>query len=215
MAFTRDQIVHLYRRRARRYDTTAGLYYLMGFRIQAYRRLAVAALGLQTGDVVVEVGCGTGLNFPLLQQAVGPEGKIIGVDFTDAMLAQARTRVDRARWRNVELVACDASRYEFPNGLSGILSTFALTLVPEYDAVIRKGAQALAPGRRWVVADLRKPTWPGSGLAALLLVPFYRPFAVTLDLAERRPWESMTRYLKNVTMSTQFLGFAYVATGEA
>jgi ubiquinone/menaquinone biosynthesis C-methylase UbiE len=215
MALDQQEIVQVYRRRARRYDLTANLYYLIGFRLGAYRRSAVAQLALQPGDTVVEVGCGTGLNFRLLERAVGARGRIIGVDLTDAMLTQARRRVERQRWDNVELVACDAARYDFPGRVGGILSTFALTLVPGYDGVIQRGARALAPGRRWVVADLKMPEWPGARLCARALVPFYRPFAVTLDLAERRPWESIAKCMRNATVSPRFFGFAYVATGEA
>ena len=215
MALDQQTIVRVYRRRAPRYDFTANLYYLIGFRLGAYRRAAVAQLALQPGDTVVDVGCGTGLNFRLLERVVGPTGRIIGVDLTNAMLAQARRRVEREGWMNVDLVACDAARYEFPGRTGGILSTFALTLVPEYESVIERGTRALAPGRRWVVADLRVPEWPGAGLCARVLVPFYRPFAVTLDLAERHPWESIARHMKNATVSPRFFGFAYVATGEA
>jgi len=215
MALDRNEVVELYRRRARRYDFTANLYHLIGFRIGAYRRAAVASLALRNGDTVVEIGCGTGLNFRLLEHAVGPSGRIVGVDATDAMLDQARRRVERERWTNVELVACDAARFDFLIGLGGVLSTFALTLVPEYDAVIERGARALRPGGRWVVADLKMPEWPGAGICARALVPLYRPFAVTLDLAGRRPWESIARHMKRTTLSPRFFGFAYVATGEA
>jgi len=215
MALDQQTIVRVYRRRAPRYDFTANLYYLIGFRLGAYRRAAVAQLALQPGDTVVDVGCGTGLNFRLLERVVGPTGRIIGVDLTDAMLAQAQRRIEREGWRNVDLVACDAARYEFPGRVGGILSTFALMLVPEYESVIERGARALAPGRRWVVADLKVPEWPGARVCARALVPFCRPFAVTLDLTERRPWESIARHMRNATVSPRFFGFAYVATGEA
>jgi hypothetical protein len=66
-----------------------------------------------------------------------------------------------------------------------------------------------------VVADLKVPEWPGARLCARALVPFCRPFAVTLDVAERRPWESIARHMRNATVSPRFFGFAYVATGEA
>ena len=46
--------------------------------------------GLKDGDTVVDIGCGTGLNFPLLHRVVGPNGTIIGVDLSETMLAQAR-----------------------------------------------------------------------------------------------------------------------------
>ena len=124
---TKEEVVDIYRKRAKRYDFTANLYRLIGFREPAYRRMAVKALSLHPGDTVVEIGCGTGLNFQLLRQAVGSSGKIIGVDLTDAMLAQARKRVEDEGWSNVELVQSDAAQYEFPNGVDGIISTFNIT----------------------------------------------------------------------------------------
>src|SRR5215813_11267280 len=69
-----EHVLATYRDRARHYDITANLYYLLGFRVQASRRRAVRALALRPGDTVVEIGCGTGLNFSLVEQVIGPEG---------------------------------------------------------------------------------------------------------------------------------------------
>jgi SAM-dependent methyltransferase len=146
-------VLGVYRKRARRYDLTADAYYLLGFREWAYRKRAIEALGLQRGDTVVAIGCGTGLNFALLEERIGPEGRLIGVDLTDAMLARARTRIEASEWRNVELVESPAASFRFPPEIDGILSTFALTLEPEFDSVIREGAKALKPRRRWVILD--------------------------------------------------------------
>lgn len=208
-----NEIVDLYRRRAKRYDFTANLYYLLGFREWRYRRKAVAALHLRPGDTVVEIGCGTGLNFGLLETEIGEHGTIIGVDLTDAMLDQARARIKREAWSNIELVHCEASQYEFPDEVNGIISTFALTLVPEFDDVIRRGAEALRPEGRWVVADLKMPSSWFKYLYPLLL-PLFRPFGVTLDLSDRHPWESIAKYLVEPTMQEYFLGFTYVAFGK-
>ncbi len=160
MSSSKDELIDLYRKRARNYDLTANLYYLIGFREWAYRRRAVEALCLERGDTVVEIACGTGLNFSLYQQVVGQEGKVIGVDINDAMLAQARQRVQSRGWTNIELVQSDAVAFEFPNKVDGIISTFAITLIPEFDDVIRKGAEALEPGGRFVVLDFKRPAWP-------------------------------------------------------
>lgn len=210
----KESLRNLYRRRAGRYDFTANLYYLIGFRVYHYRRRAVEALGLNRGDTVVEVGCGTGLNFPLLQERVGPQGHIVGVDLTDAMLTRARESANRHGWGNVDLVQSDAAEFSFPGGTKGVLSTFALTLVPEYDEVIRAAAQALAAGGRLVVLDLKRPEgWPE--WVVRFGVWISRPFGVALEMAERHPWESMARYLANVEVQELFGGFAYVCVGEA
>jgi hypothetical protein len=85
--------------------------------------------------------------------------------------------------------------------------------VTEFDEVIRKGAAALVSGGRWVVADLKMP---GSRLSrfAPVLLPLLRPFGVTLDLASRRPWESMEKYLGSVAVEVTYFGFAYIAWGS-
>ena len=210
---SQKQIRDLYRRRAGHYNVTANLYYLIGFREWAYREKAVAALGLRPRDRVVEIGCGTGLNFALLEQAVGAEGRIIGVDLTDRMLEQAEQRVKRNGWSNVELVQSDAAAFSFPTPVHGVISTFALTLVPEFDRVIRNGCAALAPGKRWVVLDFKLPSGILAPLAAAGIF-ITRPFGVQKELAERHPWESIGRYMENASMRELYGGFAYIASGE-
>jgi len=214
MALGKSQLTRLYRKRARFYDWSAQLYYLIGFREWAYRKKAVRALRLRPGATVVEIGCGTGLNFRLLRNEVGSTGRVIGVDMADAMLVKARERVDAREWHNVELVRSDAASYPFPDGLDGILSTFALTLVPEYEEIIARGARSLRRGGRWVVADLKLPA--GGWQKALLpsLLPLFRPFGVTLDLAERHPWESLRRQMNGFGMQEHYFGFTYVAWAE-
>jgi demethylmenaquinone methyltransferase/2-methoxy-6-polyprenyl-1,4-benzoquinol methylase len=210
---TPDHVREVYRDRAAHYDLTANLYYLIGFREWAYRKRAIKALELRPGDTVVEIGCGTGLNFGLIEERIGPRGQLIGVDLTDRMLAQARRRAERHGWHNIELVECPGAAYRFPPRVDAVLSTFALTLEPQYDDVIARGAGALRPGGRWVVADIRLPdTW----LRHLtpLLVLLVRPFAVSLEVARRRPWDSLARHLKKSWLTEFYLGIGYIAVGE-
>jgi demethylmenaquinone methyltransferase/2-methoxy-6-polyprenyl-1,4-benzoquinol methylase len=201
----------LYRRRAGSYDVATGLYRL-AFPLRRYRRMAVDALGVKPGDSVVEIGCGTGANFELIQQRIGPRGRLVGVDLTDAMLEQARRRIARHGWDNVELVQSDAARFEFPHATNGILSTLALTLSPDYDAVIERGARALASGGRWVVLDLKNPGWPRRLMDLALTV--MRPYGVTLERGERHPWESLERHMPQASTRELYLGIAYLAVGE-
>jgi ubiquinone/menaquinone biosynthesis C-methylase UbiE len=142
MALNKNQIRDLYRKRAGQYDLSANAYYLMGFREAKYRKMAVSRLQLAPGDTVAEIGCGTGLNFPYLLDAVGQSGRLIGIDLTDAMLTKAKERVRHNGWQNIELVQADAAAYEFPSGIDGAISTFALTLVPEYDEIIKRVSRA-------------------------------------------------------------------------
>lgn len=214
MALNRQEIRDLYRQRAGRYDLTANLYYLIGFREWHYRHRAVDALQLKEGDTVLEFGCGTGLNFSLLKKKIGPEGRIVGVDLTDRMLERAGERVRRHGWRNVELVREDAAEYVLPVGIRGILSTFALTLMPGYDRIIRNGREALASGGRFAILDLKKPENAPLWLTRLM-VCLTAPFGVSLDLAERHPWESLERYFSLNLHEEYYFGFVYLSVGEA
>jgi demethylmenaquinone methyltransferase/2-methoxy-6-polyprenyl-1,4-benzoquinol methylase len=209
----RNMLVDLYRKRAEKYDLYAKLYPLVGFHPWRYRKTAIQKLGLRRGDTVVDIGCGTGLNFALLQQAIGPEGSIIGVDLTDAMLAQARDRVHENGWHNVKLVQSDAAQFRYPHGVDGIISTFAITLVPEFDQVIRSGCEALKPGGRWSIADFKMPSNELSVLAPLLALVLVRAFGGSVALADRHPWESVDRYTDAVELTEFYMGFAYVVVG--
>ena len=214
MALDKSEIARLYRKRAPWYDFTANLYYILGIREFAYRKMAVRALNLKPGDFVVEIGCGTGLNFRFLREAVGAGGKIVGVDLSADMLSAASERIQRNNWTNIELVQGDAATYQFPPAVDGILSTFAITLIPQFDQVIQNGAKVLAPGKRFVVLDFKKPdNWP------MWLINFFvflaRPFGVTLDIAERHPWESINRHLTTVQFKELYFGLLYLSVGEA
>jgi|SRR5215472_1956294 len=210
---TKGEIADVYGKRAKNYDFTVQLYNILGFRIDSYRALAINSLHLKPGDSVVDIACGTGANFPMLQEKVGQSGKIIGVDFTDAMLAKARERVANEQWRNVELVESDVASYQFPPRVNGVISTFAIIYVPEFDDVIRKGSRALVAGGRLVVLDFKLPNGWISHLAPFAIFDT-RPWGLSKEMASRHPWESIAKYLKPMPVTERYGGFVFLAAGE-
>ena len=74
----REHLIETYRKKAKHYDITSRLYPVPGYPQRGQRLRTVQALGLRAGDTVVDVACGTGLNFPMLEKAIGPGGRIIG-----------------------------------------------------------------------------------------------------------------------------------------
>lgn len=211
---TREEIRDVYQKRAAIYELAVYGCYLLGFPIGKYRRLAVDALGLRPGDTIVEIGCGTGMNFPLLQKRIGPQGRIVGVDISDAMLQRAKNRVRSQGWDNVELIQSAASDYDFPDKVDGIIATGVLTYEPDYDRVIERGAKSLAPGGRWVVFDYKMP----AGWCRHLVPVFawiFRPFGISTALFERTPWESIKRHLVNAQIREFYFGLIFIGSGEA
>lgn len=210
---SKEQIRAVYRKRAGRYDLVTPLYNLIGFRINAYRRYLVEALKLHEGSTVVELGCGTGLNFPLLQARVRSSGRIVGVDLSPDMLEKARQRVKEKGWRNVELVLEDAAEYRFP-ATDVVLTSYAITLVPGYEQAIRNGSKALRRNGRFGVLDFKMPDWPMwlTKLAAKTLVG---PYAGTVEMAQtRKPRDAIRRYLHEVLYKELYFGAAYLSVGE-
>ena len=209
---TREHLIETYRKSARHYDLTSQLYYPQ----RAHRRRAVQALRLRPGDSVVEIACGTGLNFPLIEQEIGPEGRIVGVDLTDAMLAQAQHRIETNGWSNVSLVKADAAEFEFPTGVDAILATYPHALLPESGQVIAHGAAALSPGGRWVVLDLKVPDNMPRWLAQLGIATVGRSGSLE-EWIVRRPWEAirvaMQDTLADLSWTELFFGIAYLAVG--
>lgn len=213
----KKQIIEIYRKRAGNYDWTANLYYLLGYREVHYRRLAVRSLGLSPGDSVLELGCGTGLNFSHLRNQAREQGRIIGLDLTDAMLDQARRRAEENAWENVELIHGDMVEIDYPSPLDGVISTFALSLVPDIQRAVHKAHGVLRPGGRLVILDLREPDNFLKILRPLIL-PVERPFGVTAELVEARPWEKVESALreefKKIEVTSLFGGFTFLARAE-
>lgn len=210
----KGEIKEIYRRRAPTYDfETNVIYDLIGVRVGHHRKRAVAGLNLQRGATVVEIGCGTGGNFELLEAAIGPEGRLIGVDLSRDMLRVAEERVKKHGWQNITLLNVDASSFRFPEVVDGVLSTFAITLIPEYDQVIRAGARSLAPGRRFVIMDFKMPSGVLARLAPLLVF-LVKPYGGTLEMTGRHPWESLSKYLQIVSFTEFYFGLSYIAVAE-
>ena len=214
---TREHLVETYRKKAKHYDLTSQFYPVPGYPQRAQRLHAVRALGLRPGATVVDVACGTGLNFSLLEQAIGPNDRIVGVDLTDAMLAQARQRIETNGWRNVSLVQADAAEFDFPTEVDAILSTYALSHVPDCGDVIAHGAAALSRGGHWVVLDLKAPDNVPRWLAQLGIA-VGRRFGSIDEWATRRPWDAvhaaMQDELADLSWTELCFGTAFLAAGS-
>ncbi len=113
--------------------------------VSSWRERATETLLLSPGDTVVEMGCGTGANFPFLREAVGPDGRVVGVDLVPGMLEQARRRIDREGWSNVHVCRGDATQP--PVGeVDALLSTFLIGMLDDPAAAVRDWLGMVRPG---------------------------------------------------------------------
>jgi len=168
--------VRKYDAAAKHYDSFMDLVFGKILDVERHRERAVALLGDVAGKTVVDVGCGTGRNFPLLVRAVGEHGRVIGVDCSDGMLAQARQRIRRHGWRNVDLVRGDAVTLDcIPDPVDGVLSVWCYGTVYDVAGALRRAVDVLRPdGRLALITFVRASPERGP---LRWLYPLYR-FAV-------------------------------------
>ena len=169
---------------------------------------------MDAGDTVVDLGCGTGLNFKMLQDRVGPTGSITGVDLSDAMLAQARKRVRKSVWKNVSLVQADMAEYQIPQNVDGILSTLAITMSPNYDKIIKRASCTLTAGYRMSIFELKKPEkWPDWLLKSMIFM--LKSYGTRLAHTKRTPCSSIMKWFTHSEMEEYYFGSVCVSTGVA
>jgi arsenite methyltransferase len=109
----------------------------------------------KSGERVVDVGSGAGLDALIAARAVGPGGFVIGVDMTPEMLDRARAVVAQARIANVEFRQGYAERLPVERGWADlVISNGVINLVPNKLGAYRQIARALHPGGRVQVADI-------------------------------------------------------------
>lgn len=199
---------------ARRYDRIAGLIGLFDrvfFFPSHLRRRAAQRLNAKPGDRVLEIGCGTGLNFPHLHEAVGAPGKIYGVDLSTGMLQRARARCMREGWTNIELTQCDAAEYIPPEPLDGILFGLSYNTMPHHLAVLQHAWKLLRPGGRIVILDGKLP----HGFGGKLALPFglWLMKRTMLGNPFIQPWKDLAALADDFAMEEYVFGSWYVCWG--
>lgn len=176
------------------------------------RRAAVARLGLRAGAKVLDVGCGTGLSLPLLHAAVGPGGRIVGIEQCPEMLAQARERVAEHGWGNVTLIEAAAEDAALDPGADAAFFHFTHDILRSPDA-IGNVARSLAPGACVVAAGLQWSSlwlWP---INLFVLGAALHSVSSLGGLA--RPWTLLAEQLEGFQVEAHAAGAVYLGSGLA
>lgn len=149
-----------YNRLSRWYDMIAGS------TEKKYRDMGLEKLSAQPGEKILEVGFGTGHCLVSLAQAVGSNGRVLGLDISDGMLAIAKERLQKEGLsERVDLHLGDAAKLDFieAGSLDGVFMSFTLELFdnPEIPRVLQECKRILKPGGRVAVVSMTKTNPPG------------------------------------------------------
>jgi len=193
------------------YHEHAGSYEDDTAAFQPYRRAVVEALPLHSGQVVLDVGCGTGLCSGLLRDKVGPGGGVVGIEESAEMAAVAREHIACEGWDNVTVVQAPAEDAEL--GLTADAALFcAVHDILQSPDALRNVVTTLRPGA-WVAAGGGK--WAAPMMLALnatvqlLHAPYVRSFS-----GFDRPWRHLEQFVEDVQVREMAFGSGYVMTGR-
>ena len=163
------------------------------------RKRAVERLGLLAGGSVLEIGCGTGRNFPLLSQAVGPDGHIYGVDATRYMLERAEWLAKRRRIPNVTLRMEDAA-----------LFSLSYAVIPDEKEALARAWALVRPGGRLVIMDASVERRKSGRLLRRSAAALSR--ATVLGSPFKKGWEDLKALAGDVEVQDFGRGLYFIAT---
>ncbi len=204
-----DLIRRIYDRRAPFYNRVVR--FLSCWQDEAYRKEAVKRLGLRRDDRVLDLGCGTGLNFPLLLREIGPGGRVYGTDASCGMLGEARKLALSLDAGNVMQIAGDVTELHFrKESFDAILCTYLYSTIPEYRKSLEACMEALKPGGSIVLADDILPAGWFAGPA--VMIPWLLKYGWRNYLGEII--EFLRDRVDGFRVTRHHLGLIYIVSGR-
>jgi demethylmenaquinone methyltransferase/2-methoxy-6-polyprenyl-1,4-benzoquinol methylase len=196
--------VRLYRDHANGYDASAR-------RTMWIRARTIAKLDLCPGDRVLDVACGTGLSFPLLREAVGAAGEVVGIEVSPEMMSLARQRVTKAGWQNVTLLESSIESADIPERLDAVLFHFTHDVMRS-PAALKRIFAAARPDARIAFAGMKYAPW-WMAPVNLIVRAQARPYMTTFEGLDR-PWNLALPYLREFERHSVLFGTGYIGWGR-
>jgi SAM-dependent methyltransferase len=181
--------------------------------IKPVRQRAVELLNLKPGDRVLDVGCGPGGSFPFLVQAVGWSGKVVGVEISHEVSFNAKKRIARNGWENVEVIEAAAQEVDLTGTFDGLLMFAAADVYASEDAL-----ENILPH----VKDDGRVAAFGAKFSRNYLARVFNPFlsllfklgSSTTPRPDYEPWRLLAKYVAGLDVKEYFFGLMFLASGS-
>jgi SAM-dependent methyltransferase len=179
---------------------------------QPYREAIVEALPLGPGQVVLDVGCGTGLCCGLLRDKVGAQGAVVGIEESPEMATVAREHIAAEGWHNVTVVQSRAEEAEIALAADAALFCAVHDILQSPDA-LQNVMSSLRPGA-WVAAGGGKWAPPVMVAVNMQVRMLHAPYVRSFD-GFGRPWDHLEQLIEGVHVDEMAFGSGYIVTGRA
>jgi len=183
------------------------------FFIKPLRQKAVQLLQLKPEDRVLDVGCGPGGSFPYLADAVGPSGEVVGVEISPEVAINARRRIEKNRWSNVQVIVADARAVKLEGKFDGLLSFAAADIYASPQALdslfpyLRGNARVAVFGAK--LSHRRSGKVSNPLLRLLWKLSFSSTPAVNYE-----PWAPLKDRIHEFHVEEYFFGCMFLAWGS-
>lgn len=184
------------------------------FFVKSLREKAVGLLNLQTGNRVLDVGCGSGASFPNLIRAVGTGGEVVGVEISSEFVTNAEKRVEKNNWKNIEIIEASAQTAKLTGKFDGLLMMAAPDVYASEEALknifphLKQGARVVIFGGKTSESRIGKLLSP---ILKTALANFSFPTTPSIDDA---PWKLLAKYVGKLEIEEYFFGVMFLASGS-
>jgi len=183
------------------------------FFIKPLRLKAAQLLQLKLGDRVLDAGCGPGGSFPYLVDAVGPSGEVVGVEISPEIAVNARRRIEKNGWSNVQVIEADARTVKLNGKFDGLIMFAAADVYASPQALdnllpyLANHARVVAFGAK--LSHRRSASMLNSFFRSMFKLSFSSTPALNYE-----PWKPLEARVAELQVQEYFFGCMFLAWGS-